>query len=295
MGTSDTEEEPFIIPVVVHVIHQGEEIGEGTNISDAQILSQIEVLNEDYQRLNADTVRTQDIFIPVTGKMNVQFVLARQDPDGLATNGIIRKRGSMDLWDPFRRDLIAAESYWPAEDYLNIWVVDLSNSYLGIAQYPDIELPGLEDEDKENRLTDGVYVSYKAFGSVSKDPAARLSNKYDRGRTCTHEVGHWLGFRHVWGDDMVSCSADDYVEDTPESIDNYNGDCPSTGFSCGSTDMVENYLYYTSDACMNAFTAMQVERMEVVLLQCPEKGIAWPTLPGPYRLMVISSIWPSVR
>ncbi len=271
LRTSESEEVPRYIPVVVHVLHKGEPVGEGTNLSDRQILSQIDVLNEDFQRRNADTLLTEDLFKPIASGMNVQFVLAKTDPDGKPTTGIIRKKGTQDVWDPYLREQICAESYWPAEDYLNIWVCDLGRSYLGLSQYPDIDLPGLGEEDTENRLTDGVIIDYSVFGSIEKDPDADLPPLYDRGRTTTHELGHFFGLKHVWGDSYV-CGPDDYVDDTPPSNKDYNGQCPASAYSCESDDMYENYLYYTKDACMNAFTQQQVERMEVVLNNAPRRN-----------------------
>jgi hypothetical protein len=271
-----TSGEPDLIPVVVHVIHNGEPVGSSSNISDAQIFSQIEVLNEDFQRLNRDTVLTQPDFRPIAARLNINFVLARRDPSGQPTDGIVRVNGNRSNWNIgslSEMQVMKALSYWPAEDYLNIWVTTANSGFLGIAQYPDIDLPGLEDEETGNRLTDGIVVDYRNFGSVEKLPDLNLRARYAYGRTATHELGHFFGLRHVWGDaeGESNCDIDDFVEDTPLSSTNYDGECPSTGFSCGSTDMVENYLYYTDDACMNAFSRGQVERMEVVLANAPRR------------------------
>jgi hypothetical protein len=118
LGTLRTAAEPSLIPVVIHVIHNGESLGSGVNISEEQILSQIEVLNEDFQRLNPDTTQTPNEFKAVASALSIEFVLAKRDPSGLPTNGIVRKQGSRTSWDPITHDdMLKAESYWPAEDY----------------------------------------------------------------------------------------------------------------------------------------------------------------------------------
>ena len=113
----------YVIPVVVHVIHNGEGVGTGTNISDAQIISQIDVLNKDYNRLNADQNNTPAEFLGVAGQFPIQFVLAQQDPEGLPTNGITRTLGTKTSWELSDNSQFKALSYWPAENYLNIWVI----------------------------------------------------------------------------------------------------------------------------------------------------------------------------
>jgi len=267
LRTQRTTAEPILIPVVVHVIHNGEDLGTGVNIPESQIISQMEVLNEDFKRLNTDTINTPDEFKPLAGFMNVEFVLAKRDPNGYPTNGIIRKKGSKTSWNPLNsdNDLLKAESYWPAEDYLNIWVCNLSGENLGYAQFPDIDLPGLENEDKDNRLTDGVVIDYVTFGSSNKGDYNDLRVPYDLGRTTSHEVGHWLGLLHIFGDEG-GCLVDDNVDDTPLQNSSYNGECPSHPVSsCNSVDMFQNYMDYTADACMNIFTMGQVARMQIVL------------------------------
>jgi hypothetical protein len=265
----EVQEDPLVIPVVVHVIHNGEPVGQGVNISDEQVLSQVAVLNEDFRRENLDASQTHPAFVAIAGSMNVVFKLAQRTPGGEPTTGIVRRKGTKTAYTIFERNLLSSISYWPAEDYMNVWVTNLSADYLGVGQYPDINLPGLDDQDKGTRLTDGVLIDYQVFGSISKDPSANLRSIYDLGRTTTHEVGHFLGLRHVWGDG--GCSVDDFVEDTPVSSRNYNAECPSSVSSCGTLDMTENYLYYTADACMNAFTEGQVARMQIVLENAPRR------------------------
>lgn len=267
----------YQIPVVVHVIHNGEAVGSGRNISDAQVLSQINVLNKDYQRLNADSGNTPAEFVPVAGAFGVEFVLARQDPEGVATNGIVRIQGTKTSWTMSDNYGLKALSYWPAEDYLNIWVCNLTD-YLGYSQFPVSGLPGLENSST-NRLTDGVVIAYNAFGS-SDDGAFPLQNSYNKGRTATHEVGHFFGLNHIWGDDDSSCSGTDYVDDTPNQAGS-SGGCPAhPRVTCDVTSMFQNYLDYTNDACMNLFTVGQVARMETIIGNSPRRA----TLPSSHGL-----------
>ena len=259
------------IPVVIHVIHNGEPIGVGTNISDAQIISQIDVLNEDFRRLNADTSETQDIFKPVAADVEIEFMLAKQDPEGLPTTGIVRVKGSETSWNFDNDTKLKGESYWPAEDYLNIWVTTLSFNLLGFASFPIANLEGLEDQET-NRLLDGVVIGFDYFGSIEKYPDANLDPVFNLGRTTTHEIGHFLGLRHISGD-VGGCSVDDFVTDTPNQ-DNQNEGCPVTvpGI-CESVDfeMFQNYLDYTDDACMNIFSMGQKERMRIVVESSPRR------------------------
>lgn len=264
------------IPVVVHVIHNGESIGTGLNIPEAQIISQIDVLNEDFRRTNADKVNTPSVFTSVAADIEVEFVLAKRNPEGLSTNGIIRVQGSKTTWSMNDDIELKSHSYWPAEDYLNIWATQLSGGLLGYAQYPVSNLSGLEDSSN-NSLTDGVVVDFEVFGSKDKYPPAILKNKYALGRTASHEVGHFLGLRHIWGDG--GCTVDDFCEDTPSAISDNNGlaDCTFPGpNSCDQgvgdlSDMFQNYMDYTDDVCMNLFTLDQKSRMRTVLENSPRR------------------------
>ncbi|HEX5167943.1 MAG TPA: M43 family zinc metalloprotease, partial [Cyclobacteriaceae bacterium] len=260
----------YRIPVVVHIIHKGESIGVGSNLSDAQVLSQIKVLNTDYERLNADTLDTPSEFSGVAGKFNVEFVLAKQDPNGKSTNGIVRVKGSKNVWTINDDATLKGTSYWPAEDYLNIWVTDLSSTLLGYAQFPVSDLAGLEDAE-DNRLTDGVVIDYTSFGSIN-DGSFNLDKSFNHGRTAVHEIGHFFGLRHIWGDDNGSCGGSgDYVSDTPNQS-NYTDGCPSHPYTtCNAHSMFQNYMDYTDDVCMNLFTKEQVNRMLTVIQNSPRR------------------------
>lgn len=261
----------YTIPVVVHVIHNGEAIGSGTNLSENQILSQINAMNKDFQRLNLDAANTPTEFQSVAGSFDIEFVLAKQDPFGAPTTGINRVQGTKTVWTINDNATFKALSYWPAEDYLNIWVINIP-SYLGFAQFPVSSLPGLEDSPND-RLTDGVVIDYTVFGSNFEGFGTfSLDAKYNRGRTCTHEVGHFFGLKHIWGDDGSACTGTDHVDDTPNQGGNYVGQCPSgIRTTCSSSDMYMNYMDYTDDACMNLYTQGQVARMTVVLENSPRR------------------------
>lgn len=262
----------LVIPVVVHVIYYQEDGVEVGNIPDEQILSQINVLNEDYRRNNPDTLLTPEIFLPVAADTRIEFRLAQRDPNGAPTTGIVRLEGPKSSWNAnsIADDLLLKSlSFWPPEDYMNLWVVNLSGEFLGYAQYPLTDLPG--SLPPFNRETDGVVIDYQVFGSTSKGffPGMRLN--YDQGRTTTHEVGHYLGLRHIWGD-SDACGATDYCEDTPDQETNYYSCTDVEGFSCGSVDMYQNYMDYSYDICMNLFTADQMDRMRIVLENSPRRA-----------------------
>ncbi len=258
----------YQVPVVVHVIHNGEAIGTGTNISDAQILSQIAVLNKDYQRLNADASNTPAEFQSVAGSFDIEFVLAKRNPEGLPTTGIVRTQGTKISYTINDNYELKATSYWPAEDYLNLWVCNITD-YLGYAQFPVSALDGLENSS-DNRLTDGVVIAYQAFGS-DDDGAFDLEPDYNKGRTATHELGHFFGLRHIWGDDSGACSGTDYVNDTPNQANSTSG-CPThPSLSCTNNKMFQNFLDYTDDVCMNLFTVGQVDRMQIVIENSPRR------------------------
>ena len=267
------ETNTYRIPVVVHVVHNGEAVGTGPNISEAQVISQIEVLNEDFRRkagtngFNTDGVDTE-----------IEFYLATSDPEGneLDEPGIDRVDGGLPIWPTGLASIIDTrlkpETIWDPNQYFNIWTVNfggfVGRNLLGYAQFPSSSgLLGLE-EDEGLAETDGVVIGYKYFGSSEKGDFSDLSDTYNLGRTCTHEVGHWLGLRHIWGDG--DCAVDDFCDDTPRAeAPNYS--C-SANVSCGSPDMIENYMDYTEDACVNTFTADQKDRMLQVLMNSPRRN-----------------------
>lgn len=266
----DTQSETvYQIPVVIHVIHNGESYGTGSNILDEQIISQIDSLNKDFRRLNADQSNTPAQFVGDAADVKIEFVLAKRDAEGLPTTGIVRAQGNQSSYTINEANQLAANSYWPAEEYFNIWVADLSNGLLGFAKFPVSNLAGMDDSPNLNRLTDGVYVDYEYFG------IGFGAEEFSKGRTLTHEVGHWIGLRHIWGDG--GCGVDDFCDDTPEqsgstSSSSTCGDLAGKD-TCGSglPDMFQNYMDYTSDVCMNLFTTCQGDRMRTVIENSPRR------------------------
>jgi gliding motility-associated-like protein len=259
------------IPVVVHVIHNGDAIGTGENITDAQVRSQIKVLNEDFRRLMGTRGANNN---SVGADTEIEFCLAAVDPSGNMTNGINHKQLSNESFTQTEVNTIVKPSnQWDPTKYLNIWTVRFTdNTLLGFAQFPsNSSLSGINTNGGE-ASTDGVAISYNAFGSADfNDGTFILNNTYKYGRTTTHEVGHWLGLRHVWGDG--GCEVDDYCNDTPVAAE-ANYDCPASKDTCPSNpgvDMIENYMDYTKDACMNVFTNDQKTRMLTVLANSPRR------------------------
>ncbi|MBV6646865.1 MAG: choice-of-anchor J domain-containing protein [Cyclobacteriaceae bacterium] len=265
----------YQIPVVFHIIHNGEAIGTGTNIPDQRMIDQVMILNQDFRRTNPDRDLTPTAFLPVAADTEIEFVLAKRDPEGLPTTGIIRKQGSQTSYRFDEDAILKAESYWPAEEYLNIYVADLKD-FLGWASFPFTNLTGINDINN-NRLTDGIVVDYKFLGN--NDQTGTFESL---GRVASHEIGHFLGLRHVWGDG--GCSASDFCNDTPDQSVTYINQCPSgTPSSCGSDDMYSNYMNYADDACLNIFTSCQSERMRIILENSPRRKslVSSPALEDP--------------
>jgi hypothetical protein len=251
---------PVTIPVVIHVLWHDE----AQNLPEAQLLSQLEVLNEDFRLRNADRTAIPEAFRAEAGDAFIEFALARRDPQGRATPGITRTRSALASY-PYDGTAAATAALdaliksgehgvaaWPREHYLNLWVCPLGGGLLGSAQFP-----GGPAE------TDGVVVRSSAFGRIGS-----LAADYALGRTCTHEVGHWLDLLHVWGDDGRSCGGSDAVADTPNQGGPNLGKPVFPHPSCDNGpdgDMFMDYMDYTDDAAMCMFTRGQVERMAATL------------------------------
>src|SRR6478609_2384420 len=258
------------IPMIVHVIHNGEPVGSGLNISQAQIQAQIEVLNEDFRRKTGTPGFNDN---SVGADVEIEFCLSPVDENGnvMAEPGIDRFNGGKTSWTQEELEgSLKSTTIWNPNLFYNVWTVKFggtSANLLGYAQFPDQSgLTGL-NETGGPASTDGVVIQYSSFGSADKGNFPVMQAPYNKGRTLSHETGHWLGLRHIWGDGVC---ADDFVGDTPPAASASQG-CPTGRFTCGNTNMIENYMDYTNDACMNIFTQGQKARMQAVIQLSPRR------------------------
>ncbi len=246
------------IPVVVHVVHRRD----SENISDAQVKSQIAALNLDYRAKNPDRKKVPNAWKSLVVDSNIQFKLASKDPKGRKTSGITRTATTVASFGPDDRvksRKTGGANPWPRDRYLNIWVCSLGQGLLGYAQFPG-----------GPAKTDGVVILNTAFGTRGTATAP-----FDKGRTATHEIGHFLGLRHIWGD-RNDCSGNDFVADTPPAREANMGKPKFPHITCnnGPTgDMFVNYMDYVDDNAMFMFTAGQVARMNATLAG-PRKKLA---------------------
>lgn len=222
-------------------------IGSSQNPSDARIISQLNAMNRDFLRLNADTINTPSVFS--TGNPNIEFCFATKDPVGNPTDGITRYATNKDF--QVEEMAIKGLTGWPRKDYLNIWVADITN--LGFAYIAtNTTLP--------NSILDGVTIDYQVFGG----PGSGAKFPFDLGRTATHEIGHFLGLRHIW--QTNGCTGDDGINDTPLQNTSNSGCKVHPSPSCGNNgDMFMNFMDYSDDACLNAFTYEQSLFMRSIL------------------------------
>jgi hypothetical protein len=244
--------QPVMIQVVVHVVYNDE----AQNISEEQVNSQLEVLNQDFRARNRDLSKVPEVWSGLVADSLIGFELAKVGPDGEPTNGITRTQTVVESFgtdDQVKDSSRGGVSPWATDRYLNIWVCSLGNSILGYAQFP-----GGPAE------TDGVVVDFRAFGTMGTAQAP-----FNLGRTTTHEVGHYLNLSHIFGEGRgSSCSDSDYVEDTPNQLGpNYQK--PSfPSISCDNGphgDMFMNYMDYVDDDSMYMFTDGQVARMSATM------------------------------
>ncbi len=246
------------IPVVVHVVYRTDD----ENISDAQVKSQIKALNRDYRAKNADRSAVPAGWKSLVTDAKVEFALAKEDPGGKATTGITRTAttvATFGLDNGVKSKKTGGVDPWPTDRYLNFWVCNLTNQLLGYAQFPG-----------GPAATDGVVMVSTAFGTqgTAQEP-------FDKGRTATHEVGHFLGLRHIWGD-RNDCTGNDFVADTPPAEGANMGKPRFPHISCNNGpdgDMFMNYMDYVDDEAMVMFTVGQVARMNAALAG-PRKKLA---------------------
>lgn len=243
-----TQAVTYTIPVVVHILYRTA----AENITDAQVQSQIDVLNEDYQLLNADNVNVPSLFSGLKANVQINFCLAKQDPNGVATTGITRTtttKTSFGTNDAVKKVSSGGKAPWNTAAYMNLWVCNIGGGILGYAQFPG-----------GPAATDGVVIDYRYLGRNGSSVAP-----FNKGRTATHEVGHYLNLYHIWGDDGTACTGSDLVSDTPNQADENYG-CPSfPNPSCSNTsDMFMNYMDYSDDGCMNMFSSGQSDRMRAL-------------------------------
>lgn len=285
----------YNIPVIFHILHNNEAVNTpaattGHNLNQAQINSQIAVLNTDYRKLNTDlnTWATQTAFSSVAADIEINFCAAKISNTGavLAEPGIDRINVSSKGWTalPYTMTYIESTikpgSSWDPTKYFNVWILEFGGAdvgTLGYAQFPTIPSTTLSpvsdmygSGDVANK--DGVVIDYQYLGNTG---TASISTPYDKGRTLTHESGHWLGLWHINGD---SNCGNDYVADTPAQS-TLSGTCPNTNGAvvnsgCTSVSpnppgrMYQNYMDYSDDKCMVMFSAGQKARMQAVMANC---------------------------
>lgn len=260
------------VPVVVHIVYKNAT----ENLSDAYIQAQIDLLNKSYLRQNSDTTTLRSEFLSRVGKANVQFMLVQTVRKQTANANFMMTNGASNDADKVKYDNEGGSGAIDPAHKLNIWVCDLAiqgGELLGYA-YPPAGLANWGGYGVQSGSTlDGVVIDYMAFGGTSKKPLGFGSGF--QGKTAVHEVGHYLGLRHIWGDDNGACQGqagyeDDGIADTPVQGDMSNFDCNKTRNSCNEgagdlKDMVENYMDYSKESCQNSFTKGQIQLMESVL------------------------------
>ena len=276
-------EQPILtVPVVVHIVYNKD----SQNIPDSRIYSQLDVLNNDFRKKNIDRDKVPNIWNNISSDSRIEFMLARRDPDGNNTNAITRTKTDIDLFldgedinkeplpEKIKSTRDGGRDPWDTTRYLNIWVCNIASQQvnedgqlvqkglLGYAQFPNRE-----------PKTDGVLINYRSFGINPNE------KQYGLGRTTTHEVGHWLDLRHIWGDDFneqdpdnpMACLGPDNIPDTPNQkgpnfkkpkFPSRTHSCPNTG---SNGTMFMNFMDYTDDDSMYMFTRGQCARIYFVL------------------------------
>lgn len=268
------------VNVVVHVVYSAPEI----NLDDSVIYNQIDILNDDYNRLNADSVNLRPIFDPIAGNPHIQFnVVSIERVSTTATFAL----GFAGLPDEVKQSSQGGSDAWDTEHYMNIWICKIENTFgdlFGYA-YPPAGLSNWPvDSEAPSAELDGVVLDYRTVGNNNPNvyPNSQGGGNYVLvGRTAVHEVGHYLGLRHIWGDGGglfggESCGADDGITDTPNQGFQSNFDCNTSNNTCIDSiggqpdpsdlpDLIENHMDYSSETCKNMFTVEQAMHMRGVL------------------------------
>ncbi len=270
-------QQDFVIPVIIHLVHGGQAVGTFPNISYAQLNSQIAVLNADYGGTGFNVANVPAAFSSLVSNTNVKFCMALKDPQGatLAEPGVERINYSTKGWanptaattstafTTYMNGTVKPATIWDPTRYMNIWVCDRNSAtqLLGYATFPaGSTLSGMSGTG--TATTDGFWSWAKSFGNTGT-----LDPTYNKGRTATHEIGHWLGLRHVWGD--ANC-ATDYCNDTPPAQTSNFG-CPTFPYNSGTCsgnttgEMTMNFMDYTDDPCMYMFTPDQRTRIQTAM------------------------------
>jgi hypothetical protein len=238
------------IPVVVHVVHRTPQ----EDISDDQVKSQIVALNRDFSAKNPDKRKVPASWKGLVADAKIQFALATKGPDGKTTSGIRHiptKAASFRADNTVKAKRTGGADPWPTDRYLNFWVCSLADNLLGYGQFPG-----------GPAATDGVVILYSAFGTLGT-----VGPPFNKGRTATHEVGHFLNLRHIWGD-RNDCSGNDFVTDTPAAEQANRGKPKFPHITCHNGpngDMFMNYMDYVDDDSMVMFTVGQIARMNATL------------------------------
>ena len=301
----------YHIPVVFHIVYNTD----NQNLPDSVIHSQIDVLNEDYRRLNENASNTREEFLEFAGDPNIEFFLANIDPEGNPTNGIIHQYTDKEeflMFEDFLSNEITLDEVkfsssggsdaWDTNKYLNIWVCNIGSlDILGLElgqvfgyAYPPVDIDQALIELSETQtvpdwptdmLTNdesvqGVVLHYTAVGRNNPTANEDGMTENNEGRAAVHEIGHYLGLRHIWGDALAlfgedGCLVDDGISDTPNANDQAGYVCDFNKNTCsgdvfGSSsedlpDMVENYMDYSPDNCLNMFTNGQINVMRNIL------------------------------
>lgn len=243
------------IPVIVHVVYKTND----QNISDDQIQSQIDVLNQDFRAKNSDISKIPSVWKALSTDAKLEFSL-----DKVTRTQTTQEAFSTD--DSVKFSASGGHDVVTPDTYLNIWICNISDGILGYAQFPG-----------GPAATDGVVILYSAFGTKGTAAAP-----FNLGRTATHEIGHYLNLSHIWGESRVpNCSDDDFIGDTPIQLQpNYSKpNFPTISCNNGpSGDMFMNYMDYVDDDTMFMFTAQQVLRMRTALSkQRPKLGVVQKT------------------